>query len=392
MDRRKPLIAFLSLAGLATVLATGCGEDGKKNPSGVGTDSATGADSGQSSKPGEDTAGTGDTGEANAEYRYACSAVGSSYSDGFFALQAFSDKLYAGLFGYGHESQSMLYRYPDFELVSPGLTGISESVCAMREYQGALYANTESSGDIFRSTDGEAWTQVYDGDDHTIGCGLEAFGDDLYAVNYDNLNKQNGRILRASGGASWETVWDSGSDSWYLREITSHDGVLYAFGVDESDQQGWALSSTNGTSWTATRTPTRFFRAHSWGGYLWLASTDRNSDGGAGIWRYDGAQISQVHQESKHYVTEITDFNGALFAGTSDGWKTDEGSSSLLMSEDGESWETVCTFPEIAAWSIAVLDDHLYVGTWEYGAGGQLYQVDASVVTPQRPIIHRRSP
>jgi hypothetical protein len=402
VNRSNPLIAFLSLGGLAAVLATGCGEDGKKNPSGVETGLAVDADSGQGFEPGEDTA------EVDAEYSYACSAIGSSYSDGFFALQAFSDQLYAGLFGYGHESQSMLYRYPDFGLVSPGLTGISESVCAMREYQGALYANTESSGDIFRSTDGAAWTQVYDGDDHTIGCGLEAFGDDLYAVNYDNRDKQNGRILRSSGGASWETVWDSGSDSWYLREITSHDGVLYAFAVDESDLQGWMLASTDGNNWTATPTQTRFFRAHSWGEHLWLASTDRSSDGGAGIWRYDGAQITQVHQESKHYVTEITDFNGALFAGTSDGWKTDEGSSSLLMSEDGESWETVCTFPEIAAWSIAVLDDHLYVGTWEYGAGGQLYQVEAAVVAQpsgrcedapkaddscaHRPIIGRRSP
>jgi len=373
---------------MAFVLTIGCGKDGGKSSSGVGASLAADTGLRQDTEPvedtgaGEDTAGTGDTGGVEADYSYACSAIGSSYSDGFFALQAFSGQLYAGLFGYGHESQSMLYRYPDWELVSPGLTGISESVCAMREYQGALYANTESSGDIFRSTDGEAWTQVYDGDDHTIGCGLEAFGDDLYAVTYDNIDKEDGRILRSSGGASWETVWDSGSDSWYLREITSHDGVLYAFAVDESDLQGWMLASTDGISWTTTPTETRFFRAHSWGDYLWLASTDRSSDGDAGIWRYDGAEIIQVHQESKHYVTEITDFNGVLFAGTSDGWKTDEGSSSLLMSEDGASWETVCTFPEIAAWSIAVLDDHLYVGTWEYGEGGQLYEVEASVAEP----------
>jgi hypothetical protein len=272
------------------------------------------------------------------DYTYSCSAIGSSYTDGFFALAAYSGQLYAGLFGYGHETESMLYRYPSWELVSPGLTGISESVCAMAEYEGWLYANTESSGDIYRSDNGENWTQVYNGGDHTIGCGLEDFDGYLYAVNYDNRDRQHGRILRSRDGSSWESVWDSGSESRYLREITSHDGVLYAFGVDETDQQGWMLSSTDGTSWTATRTETRFFRAHSWSGYLWVASTDRSSHGEAGIWRFDGAEFQQVHRETKHYVTEITHFNGALFAGTSDGWKTDEGTSSLLMSEDGESW------------------------------------------------------
>jgi len=324
-----------------------------------------------------DTAGTVDTGGVELDTTYSCSAIGSSYTDGFFALAAYAGQLYAGLFGYGHESQSMLVRYPSWELVSPGLLGISESVCAMTEYEGRLYANTESSGDIYRSDDGENWTQVYNGGDHTIGCGLESLDGYLYAVNYDNRDRQHGRILRSRDGSSWETVWDSGSQSRYLREITSHDGVLYAFGVDESDHQGWMLSSTNGTSWTATPTETRFFRAHSWGGQLWVASTDRSSHGEAGIWRFDGAEFHQVHRGTKHYVTEITDFNGALFAGTSDGWKTDEGTSSLLMSEDGESWETVCTFPEIAAWSLARLDDHLYVGTWQYGDGGQVYEVSA---------------
>jgi len=57
----------------------------------------------------------------------------------------------------------MLYRYAPWELTSPGLTGISESICALIEFNGELYANTESSGDIFRSTDGAQWQRVYDG-------------------------------------------------------------------------------------------------------------------------------------------------------------------------------------------------------------------------------------
>jgi len=344
-------------------------------------DSSLPIDSGPEPDTGVETDTEEDTGEVAVPHTYRCTPIGHSDGDGIFSLRAFSGQLYAGLFGYGRESHSMVSVYPPWELASPGLKGISESVCAMLEYEGYLYANTESSGDIFRSANGTHWERVYDGPGHTIGCGLEAFGGHLYAVNYDNRDKRNGRILRSSSGASWETVWDSGSDSRYLREITSHNGVLYAPAVDENSLQGWMLSSTDGTHWSSRPTPTRFFRGHSWNGHLWLASTDRNSQGGAGIWRYDAAGPVQVYQATKHYVTEITHFDGALFAGTSDGWKGDQGESSLLMSRDGEAWESVCSFPEIAAWSIATLGEHLFVGTWEYGARGQLYRVDAIAPT-----------
>ena len=167
-----------------------------------------------------------------------------------------------------------------------------------------------------------------------------------------------------------------GPDPWYLREITSHDGVLHAFAVDENSNQGHRLWSTNGTDWSSTETPSRFFRGHSWNGSLWIASTDRSSNGTPGIWRFDGSDTVLVHSEARHYVTEITHFDGSLFAGTSDGWKDDVGTSTLLMSRQGDAWEVVCDFPEIAAWSLAVVDDHLYVGTWQYGDGGQVYRVD----------------
>ncbi len=330
-------------------------------------------DAGDDDVADDDTSATGDD---DLEHDYACTAVGSGYSDGFFALRGFGGKLYAGQFGYGHEGQSMLYRHAPWELVQPGLTGISESVCALLEFDGQLYANTESSGDIFRSADGLNWSRVHDGGNHTIGCGLEEFGGRLYAVNYDNGDGEHGTVLRSSNGSDWETVYDSGGTPLYIREIVAHDGVIHALAVDESSQQGYRLSSSDGSSWTQAETPSRFFRGYSWNGYLWIASTDRTSNGVPGIWRFDGSNTVQVHHEAKHYVTELTEFDGALFAGTSDGWKDDEGTSSLLMSRDGDSWETVCDFPELAAWSIATSGDHLYVGTWQYGDGGQVYEVE----------------
>ncbi len=370
---------------LLALLLTACSGDAEPIDRSLPGDSAAPAagETGSPFEPGDSGAGTGDeTGQDSGQegiHTYSCSAIGSSYSDGFFALRGFSGQLYAGQFGYGHEGSSMVYSYAPWQLTSPGLTGVSESVCALLEFEGQLYANTESSGDIFRSSDGSSWERVYDGGSHTIGCGLEAMDGYLYAVNYDNGDHENGRILRSSDGSSWDTVWDSGSDSWYLREITSHAGTLVALAVDEDDEQGWALLSSDGLNWSAAATPTRMFRGHSWNGTLWLASTDRSSSGSSGVWAWDGADLVQVHWQSRHYVTEITDFDGALFAGTSDGWKDDEGSSALLMSRDGEQWEEVCQFSEIAAWSIAAVGEHLYVGTWQYGDGGQVYQVEVTI-------------
>lgn len=322
--------------------------------------------------------GGGDGGSGAADWSTGtCTAVGAAHTDGVFSLRSFGDRLYTGLFGYGHEGESMLYAYPPWELTSPGLTGVSESVCAMREFGGMLYANTESSGDIYRSADGDNWQRVYDGSDGSIGCAMSDLDGWLYAVNYSNSTKTHGRILRSSDGASWSEVYDSGSMSRYLREIVAHNGLLYAFAVDENSSQGYQLTSRDGTVWTEQTTPSRMFRAISWNGDLYLGSTERGSNGAAGIWRLDAGSFVQVHDESRRYVTEFASLDGTLFAGTSDGWKNDSGSSALLMSTDGERWEEVCGFSEIAAWAVTPHDGHIYVGTWQYGDGGSLYRLDS---------------
>jgi len=299
--------------------------------------------------------------------------------DGVFSLRAFGDRLYAGAFGYGREAESMLWSYPPWGRVSPGLSGVSESICALIEFGGALYANTESSGDVARSLDGASWERVIDGEDGTIGCGLEVFGGALYAVNYDNRDQRAGRILRSADGAAWETVYDSGDEALYLRHLVAHGGELFALATVETAEQGVILSSADGLSWSRADAPTRFFRGLSWGGALYLSSTDRTSNGPAGIWRAEGEGFNEVLAVEDAYVTELAAFDGALWAGTSDGWKEATGTSRLLMSRDGDAWEEVCAFPEAATWAVAPMGDALFAGTWEYGLGGQVYAVEVVV-------------
>lgn len=323
-----------------------------------------------------------DGGWAGGNFSYACTPIGVGYADGFFSLETFAGKLYAGQFGYGHEAQSMLYRWAPWELTSPGVTGISESICALRSFQGALYANTESSGDIYRSTDGQNWQRVHDGQDGTIGCGLAVFEDHLYAINYGNQREEHGLILRQDGDR-WTTVYDSGSAALYIREIIAYDGLLYAFAVE--DRQGRMLWSRDGINWQIQDVANRYFRGHVWNGFLWLGSTDYSADGEVGVWRFDGQEFVKMHSADQRYVTEIEDLDGRLFAGTSNGWKDESGPSVLLMSPDGsQDWQPICTFSETAIWSMAVLDGTLFLGTWDYGGGGAVYRVSQTPIAADR--------
>lgn len=306
-----------------------------------------------------------------------CEPVGVVDSDGVFSMASFAGKLQIGQFGYGREGSSMQYAYPEFAKVEPGLRGIGESVCAMMEFDGWLYANTENSGDIQRSLDGQHWERVHDGHDGVIGCDLVAHSGALYAVNYDWDHRNHGQILRSSDGATWTTVYDSGADgNRYLREIASHKGRLMAFSVDTDSRRGYVLRSIDGQRWTEAAAPARFFRSTVWDGELWLSSTERSSDGVSGLWTTSGDDFELRYTSPRPYVTELAVWRDVLFAGTSDGWKDDVGTSTVLMTRDGETWEQVCDdFDELAAWSLAVHDDRLFVGTWEFGSQGRVYEV-----------------
>lgn len=399
MSRCTPIAALVALA-----IAAGCetsddaspGEtasgsltagasDGSSDTRGATNDSVGATDSttsGATDEAGSLSADSGsdDGGATGALEIVGCEPVGAVDTDGVFSMLSFGGALVVGQFGYGQEQASMQYAYPPWHKVEPGLRGIGESVCALAEFGGWLYANTENSGDIMRSQDGQSWVTVHDGAAGAIGCDLVAHDGHLYAVNYNYDSQDHGQILRSADGVAWAPVYDSGpGTSRYLREIATFKGQLLAFSVDTSTSQGYVHRSMDGLDWSEAPTPTRFFRSHVWDGDLWLSSTERSSNGAAGVWRSDGVSFEQVYSATQPYVTELTHWRGALFAATSAGWKDDVGNASVLMSADGDAWETVCPqLPELAAWSLAVHDDRLFVGTWEFDVGGSVYEVVAA--------------
>ncbi|MCP4869642.1 MAG: hypothetical protein GY898_13080 [Proteobacteria bacterium] len=108
---------------------------------------------------------------------------------------------------------------------------------------------------------------------------------------------------------------------------------------------------------------------------MFIGSTERGGNGVTGIWRHDGKEPNLVQTIDAAYVTELREWDGSLWAATSDGWKYDTGNAQLLRSDDGTAWENVCTLPELAAWSIAVAGGSLYLGSWEFEVGGTVYEV-----------------
>jgi len=203
---------------------------------------------------------------------------------------------------------------------------------------------------------------------------MTVFKGKLYAVNYRNSQEDHGRILRRDG-ANWTTVYDSGGDSLYLREIAAYKDHIYAFAVQ--NDQGQMLTSSDGANWSKQQVANRYFRAHVWEGYLWLGSTNFNVNGERGLWRFDGNQFEKIHPGAQKYVSNVQDLDGALFFSTSNGWKNEGGPSTLWMSPDGyEGWKQICQFGETAIWDLTVFDGKLYMGSWDYGSSGKVYVLD----------------
>ncbi len=326
--------------------------------------------------------GTGGPGDCSTGGDYLCEEViDGENTDGFFSLLSFKEELYAGAFGYGHEGESMLFNLEGGR-VSPGITGIAESICVMREFNDAMYANTESDGKIYKSNDGENWEMVYDaGGSLNVGCGLTVKDDYIYASE-SHWDARKSIIVRSGNGKDWEQV---NSNDLYLRELVTHEDKIYGFGVDSSDS-GKVLTSTDGVKWETGPVDARFFRGNVNDGTLWIGSAALYSDSGkSGIWRQEAGDFEEVHEddsEKDNHITYIKSWKGNLFAGSTQGWKEADGPTDLLISEnEGETWGTACSIPDAAIWDLEVHDDILYVAGWDFKNGGKVYEVSVNNVS-----------
>ncbi len=301
---------------------------------------------------------------------YSCTPIGTGLDDGFFSLESFKGKLYAG--GFGYRKRKAMYRYPAWEVVNPGLT-VTESVCDLREFKGYLYANTESDGEIYRTADGDNWQKVFS-DRGQIGCVLREHHDYLYATMHSSAFSSNGKIYRSTDGIEWQKVYDSGTSDDYMKEIIVFNDVIFAFYIDKTTGTGGYFTSVDGLNWIRHELgQLRLFKALIWNNELWAsASAEYTLSGKSGIWKYDGQSFQNVAEISGYsHIGELLDYKSVLFATATREWKGNQGGAALLASPDkGITWEQICSFPETESWNLTEFEDELYITTKQHNANG----------------------
>jgi len=315
--------------------------------------------------------------------KYSCSPVGNGLDDGFFSLEVFKGKLYAG--GFGYNKKPSLFSYPSWQVVKPGLV-ITESVCDMREFKGYLYANTELDGKIYRSSNGNNWQQVFK--DGSIGCVLREYKGYLYATIHKGVLAKGGKIYRTANGTNWEKVFDSGTvNDHRMKELIVFNDVLYALSINNSNKVGGYFTTTNGTNWTWHPVGNvRLFKGMVLPATsqitpkgLWMTSTAANSNGGpSGLWvlQNDHKLVHIKDFPGNTHLGELIMFNNHIFFTATKQWKGKQGGASLWMSgKDATQWTQVCTFRETEAWNLAIYNKQLYITTKQDGGKGALGKV-----------------
>jgi len=315
-----------------------------------------------------------------------CAAVITSNDDGFFSMAAFNGKLYAGEFGYDKKEHIKIFNGVSWTDSNPGLDDeIGESICYLLAFDGYLYANTENSAKVFRTSDGNNWQQVYSGASDHIGCGLNVFNNMLYKSQYDYLNSDGGRVHRTSSGTSWTQLFNSGSTNLYTKDIGSFNGRIYSFAVNSDNKQGGWMSSTSGDpgTWSWSNKGQRIFRSYNDGTDFWLGSAWKSAPPGGitGVWKLDGTNLVKKLDlgSSFQHMTGIRRWKGGLLATASTGFKVScSGRAGLFYSSDnGNTWTRVCqdVIGEPEAWALEIYGDNAYFGTMCYNGHGKVYKV-----------------
>src|SRR3989344_1336212 len=313
-------------------------------------------------QPDLDDNGDDDNGDGNTPpdplANYTCEKViAPSYTDRFFSLASFKNQLLAGAFGYNLQNQSMMFGLSGATL--PGIKNITESVCVMKEYNGSLYANSEQEGLVFRSQNGRDWVQVYDLNQPT-GCAMTVHNNNLFAVGANGFQGQRKSVIyRFNENEGWKISYSD--NDLYIRDIISYQEKVYAFGISNNGQGYMVSSDTGFSNWSKQEVDNRFFRATVIGTNMWLGSSLKYSNNKkSGIFKYNGNTFVNVYNTNIYeHITYVKGWEGALFAGTTKGFKTSsdggnaKGPTQLLVSIDnGTSWKTACTVQEEGIWDI----------------------------------------
>ena len=336
-------------------------------------------------------------------------------------LAAFNGYLYAGTYAYrGYGAQ--IWRTSDGinwdPVMDNGFGGhYNIGIDHLVAFQGNLYAGVWSStpdggtegGEIWRSSNGQDWEQVVqDGfGDPTNGevFHLAEFNDELYAATWSYSDTHGTEIWRSPTGDSgtWERVVENGfgnSNNSVVLTMAAFNDYLYAGTLNSTD--GCDIWRTeDGVTWEPVVTGMNGGQCVyvsallPYKGYLYAGA--RFTNGSGVLYRCSATSgcdevadwemvISDGFGNPNNYaIHALSVFNGGLYAITGNR----NTGSEVWRSFDGLNWEKVGSegFGDpINSYTyfghgVAAFDTHLYIGTINWGNGGEIWRDDLSTFT-----------
>jgi DNA-binding beta-propeller fold protein YncE len=345
---------------------------------------------------------------------------GHPSNPGVLSLASFKDYLYAGVDTRSGDN-NRLWRKSDGE---PWTAVITESfgllynhgIDHLIEFNDQLYASTRNwnwnvweteGGEIWRSSNGLSWTRIISQGfgDSTNGevFHFAVFNDTLYASTWSYTDTHGTEIWRSSTGnaGDWARVvtngFDGDTDNQCATTLEVFNGYLYA-GTFNWDTGGEIWRTPDGTNWTQVNSDgfgdydnDAIASFAVFNGYLY-GGTMHDSTGGQ-VWRCSTVSGCDEASDWEQVVSDgfgstdnrsaaaLVAFDNYLYCVT----ENYETGAEVWRSSTGDSgdWEQVGpdgfgdSNNESTNWdnSVAVFNDRLYIGTWNWANGGEVWQL-----------------
>lgn len=318
------------------------------------------------------------------------------------ALAPFNGHLCAGTYNWDSGAE-VWCRDSDWEMVNTsGFNDAdNEYVDHLLEFDGYLYASTGNDtdgGEVWRYN-GSSWSQVASGGfGDTSNAEVFRFGlfhDTLYASTWSYTDTHGTEVYTTTNGTSWTKAvsngfGDSNNEAALCFEESS--GYLYT-GTCNDSTGGEVWRTSDGSSWTQVNSD-GFGDGTNWGvsalaalnGYLY-ASTRPYEGAGAEVWRCqdcDGSDWAQVvddgfGNEDTRGMSALEVLRDQLYLVVGNS----ETGLEVWRSSNGTDWEQTgfAGFGDSSNlapyWdnSVAVLDEELYIGTYNWAQGGEVWKM-----------------
>jgi hypothetical protein len=333
---------------------------------------------------------------------------GNLRNEGVLSLALFNDTLYAGTYNWDTGGEIWRMGSPWSQVNTDGFgDSDNEGIDHLIEFNGYLYAGTANGsdgGEVWRSSNGTDWNQVASGGfgdtDNAEVFRFAVFNNQLYASTWDWSGSKGTEMWRSSSGdvGTWNQANATGfgdTDNQCATALEVFNGYLYA-GTWNSETGGEIWRTPDGTNWTQVNSDgfgdygnDAIASFAVFNGYLYAGT--RHANTGGQVWRCSTASGCDANSDWAQVVSDgfgSTDNYGAyaLIACDNDLYcvtRNDETGAEVWRSSTGDSgdWEQVGPdgFGDSnnggPYWNNSVVASSLYIGTWNWANGGEVWQL-----------------